>query len=388
MDQVSCREDYSNRSELQSGDYKPLLAANKTSHWSLLPKTSNKSIFTLFEPRINFDGVRVSSLNVSCQIGLLFYERDGHHPLPMDGHEYFEVLYLCSGSAICHGQSRTFPFEQGDLMVLKSTLQNTIEWQTSPSSQLLALLFEPDLILCDGTGDGVEYLAPFLLQDSDFPQVVPAKTGVPRDVLEFMLRIQSELPTSSPMACLAVRTYLKTMLMLLLNHYSTQTGTIEICQHRQSAVERLRPVFRRIGENCGSAIQVGDAARMCGMSETHFMSYFKDVTGVSFMKYLNQYRIQRAQDLLVRTDRSIAEISLDTGYCDQSYFGAVFRKLAGTTPAAYRRRYRRQQALEEPQSDQTRTVHALSSLRLWPPSTERVASSARPMDIACASLTT
>ena len=63
------------------------------------------------------------------------------------------------------------------------------------------------------------------------------------------------------------------------------------------------------------------------------------------MKYLNQYRIQRAQDLLARTDRSIADISLDTGYCDQSYFGAVFRKLAGTTPAAYRRRYRRPQVL-------------------------------------------
>lgn len=123
------------------------------------------------------------------------------------------------------------------------------------------------------------------------------------------------------------------------------------------------------------------------MSETHFMSYFKDVTGVSFIKYLNQYRIQRAQDLLVRTDRSIAEISLDTGYCDQSYFGAVFRKLAGTTPAAYRRRYRRQQTLEETQSDQTRAMSAMGSLRLWPPSTERVTSGARPMDIACASLT-
>jgi AraC-like DNA-binding protein len=113
-------------------------------------------------------------------------------------------------------------------------------------------------------------------------------------------------------------------------------------------------------------IQVGDAAKMCGMSETHFMSAFKQVTGVSFMKYLNQYRIQRAQDLLARTDRSIADISLDTGYCDQSYFGAVFRKLAGTTPAVYRRRYRRPQVLEERQTSPTRVVPALSSPGLRP----------------------
>ena len=142
-----------------------------------------------------------------------------------------------------------------------------------------------------------------------------------------------------------------------------------------------------ISENCGNTIQVGDAARMCGMSETQFMSSFKHVTGVSFMKYLNQYRIQQAQDLLVRTDRSIADISLDTGYCDQSYFGAVFRKLAGTTPAAYRRRYRRKQALEEQPGSQARAVPALSSRRWHPPFMEKTASGDRlALGIACASV--
>jgi AraC-like DNA-binding protein len=308
--------------------------------------------------------------------------------MPADGHEYFEVLYLCSGSAICHVQGRALPFEGGDLLILKSTLQSTIEWRSSPPGRLLALLFDPALIRCDGTGDGAEYLAPFILQDSDFPHVVPAKTGVPSDVLEFMLRIRSELPTSSSLARLAVRTYLKTLLMLLVNHYSKHTGTVQIYRHQQRAVERLRPVLQYIGDNCGSAILVGDAARMCGMSETHFMSSFKHVTGVSFMKYLNQYRIRRAQDMLVTTDRTIADISLDIGYCDQSYFSAVFRKLAGSTPAAYRRRYRRQQALEETNSDQRRAVPVLNSLRLFPPPTERMASSARLLDISCANLAT
>jgi AraC-like DNA-binding protein len=392
MQQVSYREEYSNRSELRSGDYEgdyeALLAANKMSHRSPLPKKSSKSIFTVFEPRIHPNRVLYWPSSLSCQIGFLFLGKDIHRPMPADGQEYFEVLYLCSGSAICQVQGRTFPFEEGDLLILKSTLQNTIEWRSSPPGRLVALLFDPALIRCDGTGDGAEYLAPFILQDSDFPHVVPAKSGVPCDVLEFMLRIRSELPTSSPMTRLAVRTYLKTLLMLLVNHYSKHTGTVQIYQHQQRAVERLRPILQYIGDNCGSAILVGDAARMCGMSETHFMSSFKHVTGVSFMKYLNQYRIQRAQEMLVRTDRTIADISLDTGYCDQSYFSAVFRKLAGTTPAAYRRRYRKQQALEETHSDQRRAVPALNSLRLFPRSTERMVSSARLLDISCASLAT
>src|SRR5215472_14942559 len=192
-----------------------LLAADEMSHWLPLPKTSDKSVFALFQPRISPNRVDAWPADSSCQNGLLFLGMDIHRPMPTDGHEYFEVLYLCSGSAICHVQGRTFPFEEGDLLVLKSTLQNTIEWRTSPPGRLVALLFDPALIRCDGTGDGAEYLAPFLLQDSDFPHVVTARTGVPRDVLDFMLRIRSEVSTSSPTARLAVRTYLKTLLMLL-----------------------------------------------------------------------------------------------------------------------------------------------------------------------------
>src|SRR5262249_11029324 len=78
----------------------------------------------------------------------------------------------------------------------------------------------------------------------------------------------------------------------------------------------------------------------CGMSESHFMSFFKRATGQSFMAYLNHCRIERAQALLVMTDKSVSDISQEMGFCDQSYFGTVFRRLVGTTPARYRAKSR------------------------------------------------
>jgi hypothetical protein len=50
--------------------------------------------------------------------------------------------------------------------------------------------------------------------------------------------------------------------------------------------------------------------------------------------------VERSQVLLVNTDESMASISQEMGFCDQSYFGTVFRRLVGMTPAAYRRRFR------------------------------------------------
>jgi len=181
-------------------------------------------------------------------------------------HEYFDVLYLCSGSAICHVLDRSLPFEEGDLAVIGSGPH--IECRTSTPRRITALFFDPDLIRCDGDGGGAEYLAPFLLQDAEFPHVVPAKAGIPNQVLELMLRIQLELPASCPRACLAVRTYLKMLLMLLVNHYAAYARTLEIFQQHQRAVERLCPVLQYLSKNGGSAIRVGDAAKMCGMHPT------------------------------------------------------------------------------------------------------------------------
>jgi AraC-like DNA-binding protein len=85
-------------------------------------------------------------------------------------------------------------------------------------------------------------------------------------------------------------------------------------------------------------VQVEDAARLCKMSGSRFMSFFKATTGQSFHAYLNRFRVAKAQLLLTTTDKPLDSISQETGFCDQSYFGMVFRKLVGISPRVYRRR--------------------------------------------------
>jgi transcriptional regulator GlxA family with amidase domain len=72
------------------------------------------------------------------------------------------------------------------------------------------------------------------------------------------------------------------------------------------------------------------------MSDCCFMHLFKEVTGQSFVAYLNRFRVARARSLLASTDKAISEISLETGFCNQSYFGVIFRRITGMTPLEYR----------------------------------------------------
>src|SRR6185295_7065895 len=103
-------------------------------------------------------------------------------------HDYFEVLYLCAGEARLEIQDRSLRLSEGDLAVVGSTLYHRFECHSVPSLTVAVLFFQPDLIRAGGGPENAEYLTPFLLQDSQFPHIVPGKTGIPNQVFDLMQR--------------------------------------------------------------------------------------------------------------------------------------------------------------------------------------------------------
>ena len=72
-----------------------------------------------------------------------------------------------------------------------------------------------------------------------------------------------------------------------------------------------------------------DLAQTVPFHPAYFSTFFTRVVGVSPMRYLTRYRLDRARALLLGTDRTVAEIAALTGYPDASYFGRVFRRSKG-----------------------------------------------------------
>ncbi len=81
-------------------------------------------------------------------------------------------------------------------------------------------------------------------------------------------------------------------------------------------------------------------AKAVGLSPSHFSRLIHEKKGRTFTDLLNQYRVEHAAKLLVRTCQTLSFIAQEAGFCDQSYFSKVFRKYKGVTPAAYRQAHR------------------------------------------------
>ena len=100
----------------------------------------------------------------------------------------------------------------------------------------------------------------------------------------------------------------------------------------------LLTVTDYINDCLAQQIKLKDLAEFLGMSQFHFSRLFKRSTGLSPHQYVMQKRIELAQQLL-KKDISIADIALSCGFNSQSHLGKYFRKMTGTTPSAYRKKY-------------------------------------------------
>lgn len=73
-----------------------------------------------------------------------------------------------------------------------------------------------------------------------------------------------------------------------------------------------------------------------GFNEKYFSTRFTKECGCTFITYLNDLRIKRAQELLVRTNMKMYEISDSVGYASVEYFNHMFKKKLGISPRDFR----------------------------------------------------
>jgi AraC family transcriptional regulator len=100
---------------------------------------------------------------------------------------------------------------------------------------------------------------------------------------------------------------------------------------------QVRRVLVHIEANLASPIRNNDLAALARLSTFHFNVAFRSSVGDSPHGYIIRRRVERAQGLMLSTQKSLSEIAADCGLADQAHMTRLFRKIVGETPAAWRR---------------------------------------------------
>ena len=127
-----------------------------------------------------------------------------------------------------------------------------------------------------------------------------------------------------------IEVYLKKTVAYLVGRLSDGEGKKRLSKAMEIGLSRL---CQRYAEN----ISLDSIAEDAGLSGKYFSRIFKREMGIDFSKYLTDYRMKKAAQKLLETDRSIAEICREVGIPDSAYFGSVFKKYYGMTPGQWRK---------------------------------------------------
>jgi AraC-like DNA-binding protein len=104
--------------------------------------------------------------------------------------------------------------------------------------------------------------------------------------------------------------------------------------HRDA--KRIAGAVRRIEAAADKRLGLAELARDAGVSPYHFLRTFRAVVGMTPHQYVLHVRLHRAATRLRHTRDPVSAIAFEAGFEDLSTFNRRFRRITGTTPAAYR----------------------------------------------------
>ncbi|WP_314059681.1 AraC family transcriptional regulator [uncultured Vagococcus sp.] len=104
--------------------------------------------------------------------------------------------------------------------------------------------------------------------------------------------------------------------------------------------ETILPMIQYIHSNYQQELNLNSLADFMHLNKNYICQLFKKEVGMTYITYLNQYRVEQSKLLLRNSDKQLAEISEKVGYTDPTYFSRIFKKITDISPNQYRQTYK------------------------------------------------
>ncbi|MBA1145883.1 helix-turn-helix domain-containing protein [Ectothiorhodospiraceae bacterium WFHF3C12] len=122
-------------------------------------------------------------------------------------------------------------------------------------------------------------------------------------------------------------------------HDAGQQPFAALARNRQSEDAIIARCQTWIASHYETQSPVSAMLELSGLTERSFHRRFKQATGMSPMEYVHTLRLEESKQMLEAGDTPVEQIAMEVGYEDASFFGRLFRRRVGLTPAQYRRRF-------------------------------------------------
>lgn len=259
---------------------------------------------------------------------ILISELKGMHEVPTHGHEFLELTYITAGKVLhtLDGQEQTLG--TGDYFIVDYGSRHSYHAIGETGYGNIDCLFLPELLdpSLKGTVSLRIVLDHYLLHYN-----IRALTQNPAHmafhdedgrILELLGRMRQESEGQAPGYTELLRCYLVEILLLTmrrLDDASSAAAGNDICGFLAAYVR----------DHYMEQISLQELAGRLNYSVSYISRIFKNGMGMSFMSYLQNYRVAEGCRLLASSDRTMEEVAAMVGYRDAKFFASLIRRFRG-----------------------------------------------------------
>lgn len=130
------------------------------------------------------------------------------------------------------------------------------------------------------------------------------------------------------------RECVKGLLIALMTELIRMTETVETKREgrKRGGITQISEALEFVRVEYARNLKVEDLANVCHMSETHFRRIFESYMNMPPMDYINLVRVQKACDIMKKTNDSMDVVAQRVGFTTTSTFNRNFKKFLGTSP--------------------------------------------------------
>lgn len=264
-----------------------------------------------------------------------YYDRLAQNAVPWHWHNEWEAAVVERGTAAVSIDGQAYTLEPGEGIFINTSVLHSVCDKGDTDCRLRSVVFHPRLI-----GGGIDsifwqnYVQPVLSNVGLRCVLFDPKTAWNADAIQSILEVWTACVEEPIGYELQVRSALSRLAFLLVSHCPLERARPAEKVLRNE--ERIKTMLTFIQEHIQEKLTVASIAQSAAIGESECLRCFRDTLGTTPIRYVCQYRVQRAAELLESTNLKIAEIGALCGFQEMSYFSKIFRDIKGCTPKEYR----------------------------------------------------
>jgi len=246
-------------------------------------------------------------------------------------HEFSELIFVRKGTAEHRIGSKRFPLETGDVVIVHPGTEDA--FSKLAGFEMLAVIFDSSAPLPIFEGSNLPLVEQIYPRNEACVDQLKPIVRVPfndRELCENLIRRLSYETHRKRLGRNIMIPLIFTELVVYFARGDSMEEEKELLWLIQSPAEYLNEHYQEL-------LDLKKLEKLARMSERSLFRHFQRTLGMSPNRYLHKIRIQKACELLARTQTGIGEIALQCGFCDGNHLTKVFHSIMGTTPFAFRR---------------------------------------------------